>query len=628
MKSNSFTVANAFIFGMLLALAACDEPKSDLATKEPAEPATVEVMSREEAQEALSKEFNGFLDNYYETFISRYPRTLTRRNRSERKGEWNDYTDTFDVAEAEWRAEQLTEMRVRFELPDLNEKDKIAYRTFEIEQAERLERFEFRHQNYSISQRAGFHITLATTLLRDHQINTEADVEAYISRLEGIDTAVKQFVADLEWRTANGYVLPKFAYPIIHDSISDITSGLPTADGDSNKILAKLEAKMAELGLPDKVQAAHLERAKTAADSVVLPSFIELDNAISAMETHATGNHGVWNLPGGEAYYQHRLRRYTKSDKTADEIHAFGLSEIERIHSEMLTIMRSVGFDGTLQEFFIHLKTNPQFAFPDNDEGRKIYLDQANVLLEEIALRLPTYFGIIPKAQVEVRRVESYREKGASNGQYSRPPEDFSRPGYFYVNLVSMERHRTFGVQTLVHHEALPGHHFQTVLSMEQAEVPAFMRYISNSTYAEGWALYSERLAKEMGLYEGRPYADFGRLNGELFRAIRLVVDTGLHAKKWTREEAIAYMVGNSATEDQQATSEIQRYITTPGQALAYKMGMHRFLDMRAHAREELGEVFDIKVFHDLMLKNGRIPFPLLEELVDEWIAEMNGAEQ
>ena len=320
-----------------------------------------------------------------------------------------------------------------------------------------------------------------------------------------------------------------------------------------------------------------------------------------------------------------RLKHITTTDKSAADIHQLGLDEVARIHDEMRGIMTKVGFEGTLKEFFEFMRTDPQFYMPNTEEGRDAYLTEARAQIEKMKADLPSVFNTFPKADMIVKAVEPFREKSAGKAFYSRPAPDGSRPGTYYANLYRMQDMPTYQLQALAFHEGIPGHHMQIAIAQELEGIPSFRKYGGYTAFSEGWGLYTEFLPKEMGYYSD-PYDDFGRLAMEIWRAARLVVDTGIHDKKWTREEAIQYLLDNTPNPEGDAKKAIERYIVMPGQATAYKIGMLKILELREMAKTELGEDFDIANFHDVVLKDGPVPLQILEENVNAWVAETKGA--
>ena len=347
--------------------------------------------------------------------------------------------------------------------------------------------------------------------------------------------------------------------------------------------------------------------------------------ALAEVQPLADSDAGVWRLPQGEAYYNARLQLSTTTDLTADQIHQIGLDEVARIQAEMEVIKAQVGFTGTLQDFFVFLKTDPRFQYPNTPEGKEQYLTDARGFIAQVMAAAPQWFSTLPKAALEVRAVEPFREATASIAFYNSPAPDGSRPGIYYVNLSDMTQVLKPQIEGISYHEGAPGHHFQIAYAQEIEGLPRFRRFGGYGAYAEGWGLYAEQLGKEMGFYQD-PYSDFGRLSTELWRAVRLVTDTGLHAKRWSREQAMDYFRQNSLLSERDIEKEVERYITNPGQATSYKIGELKIEELRDRAKAALGDRFDIKDFHAVVMGSGSVPLDVLEDQVDGWIAAGGGA--
>jgi len=341
-------------------------------------------------------------------------------------------------------------------------------------------------------------------------------------------------------------------------------------------------------------------------------------------EKLATEDDGVWKLPDGEAYYNFLLENFTTTKLTAEEIHAIGLREVARLHDDMRKVMKQVGFEGDLQKFFEFMRTDPQFYYPDSDEGRAAWLADARAHIVAMRAKLPQLFVTLPQSEVEVRAVEAFREKSAGKAFYQRPSFDGTRPAIFYGNLYQMKEMPKYEMEALVYHETIPGHHMQIAVATEEKSLPRFRRLGGYTAYSEGWGLYSERLGKEVGFYDD-PWSEFGRLALELHRAVRLVVDTGLHAKRWTREQTIRYHVDNSPTGEEAAVRATERYILNPGQATAYMIGMLKIVELRERAAAALGPKFDVREFHDFVLRTGGVPLNVLEAEVQRFIDALRG---
>jgi uncharacterized protein (DUF885 family) len=460
-------------------------------------------------------------------------------------------------------------------------------------------------------------------------VDTVADLDAYVSRLRELDRVFTELLERSRAASAAGIRQPRFGYDFALAEIERVTAGAPFSNSDSSPnspLWTDLQSKTTALideGLLSaeeaqvyfqQIQALLAGEVKNAYEEVA--AWLREDRELASEEAQ-----GVWALPDGEAFYNYRLAQMTTVDLTAEEIHQIGLDEVARIQAEMETIKQQVGFDGSLQEFFTFMREDEQFYFPNTDEGRQAYLDLNNKYLDAIALKLPDYFGRLPKAALEVRRVEAFREQAGGAQHYSAGTPDGSRPGVFYSHMSDMSTLPIFQLEDVAYHEGSPGHHMQISIQQELEDVPKFRTQYRTTAYTEGWGLYSEWLAKEMGGFED-PYSDFGRLGGEIWRAIRLVVDTGIHSKRWTEEEAVQYFLANSPQAEGAVRSEIKRYIATPGQATAYKIGMLKIQEVRRNAEQALGEAFDIREFHDIVLGAGALPLPLLEARVNRWISD------
>jgi uncharacterized protein (DUF885 family) len=341
---------------------------------------------------------------------------------------------------------------------------------------------------------------------------------------------------------------------------------------------------------------------------------------LDEIEPRASGNRGAWSLPDGAAFYAHRLQSSTTTSLGAEEIHRIGLQQVARIHNEMERIKARLGFTGTLQAFFAHINDSAEFKYPNTPEGREAYLADGRRFIAQVMEAAPRFFRRLPRAPLEVRAVEAFRQETAAVAFYNRPAPDGSRPGIFYVNLADMNQVLRPQVEAIAYHEGAPGHHFQIALAQELPGLPKFRRFGGYGAYAEGWGLYAEGLGKEMGFYR-EPISEFGMLSTQLWRAIRLVVDTGIHHHHWTREQAIDYFTANGLLSRRDATKEVERYFNNPGQATSYMIGSLRILALRDRARTALGDRFDIRDFHGVVLENGSLPLDVLEELVDAWIA-------
>ena len=480
--------------------------------------------------------------------------------------------------------------------------------------------FKWRYYNYPVNQMFGTHSMVPAFLINQHQISNVKEANDYIARLNGVPGVFDQLITGLEIRADKNIIAPKFVFPHVIDSSKNIIKGAPFEQGEDSTLLADFKRKVNALEIDQAEKDALISKATEALKTAVKPAYSKLINYIAQLEKRADDRDGAWKFPNGEAFYNNALKRTTTTDLSAKEIHAIGLAEVSRIHDEMRAIKDKVGFEGDLNAFMQFMKTDKQFYLANTEAGKAQYLSEAKGLIDNMKTRLDELFVVKPKADMIVKRVEAFREKAAGKAFYQQPAPDGSRPGIYYANLYDMEAMPTYQMEALAYHEGIPGHHMQIAISQELEGVPKFRKFGGYTAYIEGWGLYSELLPKEMGLYED-PYSDFGRLAMELWRACRLVVDTGIHAMKWTRQEGIDYYVNNTPNATSDGVKMVERHIVMPSQATAYKVGMLKILELREDAKMQLGDKFDIRQFHDVVLKNGPVPLNVLENFVNEWIA-------
>jgi uncharacterized protein (DUF885 family) len=542
-------------------------------------------------------------------------------------GKWNDFSDEEAQRQDRLTRQDLERLRAEFRYDGLSERMKVSYRIFEEQQKSAIDLFPWRFHSYAFQTQTNPVSGLVTFMQNIHSVDSVEDAEAYVSRLNGIQVALAQGVVSMNEAARRGIVPTSFSFdPVIGDSRA-ILVGAPFDDSDKDSaILADFRGKVEKLQASDAEKKRLLDAGIAALKGPFQAGVNETIAAIEALRGKSPGPHGVWKLPDGDAYYQSQIKFWTtEPELTAEQAHAVGLAEVARIKGEMLAIMKKVGFQGDLPAFFAHLRTDPGNFFPDTPEGKKSYLDQSKAYIDSIYSDVGKYFNVLPKAPLEVRAVEEWREATAPIAFYNRPTPDGSRPGIYYVNLHDMSTRQKHEMETVAYHEGAPGHHFQIAIQQELQGVPTFQKFAYFGAYVEGWGLYAERLAKEQGRFTD-PMQDFGRLQNEMLRACRLVVDTGAHAKKWTREQMIEYMTSNNPMTVEDATKETERYIDNPGQALSYKVGMIKILELREKAKTALGAKFDIRDFHDVVLKNGAVSLTILEELVDDYIAAKKAA--
>ncbi|NRD73181.1 DUF885 domain-containing protein [Shewanella sp. VB17] len=480
----------------------------------------------------------------------------------------------------------------------------------------------YRYHNYPVNQSFGIQSGYPSFMESQHKIETLGDAENYLDRLKKVRLKFEQNLLGLKIREQQGIIPPRFVIERVFTEMTDFVN----TPIEHNILYTSLQTKLAEAqGIPIKDQANILILAKQNIQQYVYPAYGLFIDYFSTLAHKAGNDDGLWHLPNGDKAYQLLLQFFTTTDYSADEIHHMGLAEVDRIQAEILTILESQGFDIN-DGFSVAIETmaaDPRFYYEDSDAGRAQILVDYQSILDEINAGLDDAFRIRPKAAMEVVRIPEFKEKTAPGAYYQQPAIDGSRPGRFFANLYDIKATPKYGMRTLAYHEAIPGHHFQIAVAMELENMPFIRKMAPFTAYIEGWALYSERVAWELG-FQKDPFDNIGRLQAELFRGVRLVVDTGIHDKRWTRKQAIDYMKRNTGMVDSDVVSEIERYIVMPGQATAYKVGMMKILSLRAKARLALGDKFNLKDFHDVMLKNGPVPLDILARLVDRYIAQEN----
>lgn len=562
---------------------------------------------------------NTFLDAAYDARVALSPQQQTSLGLRTNYDKLDDNTDGGRRRLLDLRRNQLRDMRAQFRPERLSPAARLSFRLFELEADRAEEAFRWRWHSYNVNPLSG----LPVFLINNHRIDNAADAEAYVARLRDSERALGESAANIRHQMSLGIVAPAFNFEKVYSDSRRLVEGAPFAAGADTAIFADFKTKVGRLDIAQ----AEKDRLIAAAGAALTGPFKRgYDNAMAALreaEARATaqGNRGAWSLPDGAQFYAFRLRNQTTTDLDADRIHQIGLDNVARIHGEMEAIKTRVGFTGSLRDFFTHVREGAEYKYSNTAEGRERYLADARAYIAKVMEAAPRFFHRLPRAPLEVRAVEPFRQATAAVAFYNAPAPDGSRPGIYYVNLADMTQVLKPQVEAISLHEGAPGHHFQVALAQELPDVPKFRRLGGGYTaYAEGWGLYAERLGKEMGFYED-PLSDFGRLSTELWRAIRLVTDTGIHAKRWTREQAINYFLENGLLSRLDATKEVERYFNGPGQATSYLIGQIKIVELREKARRMLGARFDIRDFHRVVLEDGPLPLDLLEEQVDAYIA-------
>lgn len=570
------------------------------------------------AEQSESDKANALFDELFNAQIARSPISQGYLGIKDNNDKWDDLSEEFAKESYEFTKKQLKKLKA-LDTKKLDAATLLSYQLYEKELSDNITDYKWRYHNYPVNQMFGIHSTIPSFLINIHQMSSVDDAKAYLARLNGIPLLIDQLIDNLEIRKNKKIVAPTFVFAhVIRDS-KNVIAGAPFEKGEDSTLMADFKKKVGALELDEKEKKKLIGSAKSTLQKKVGPAYKKLASYLTKLEKSSDTKDGAWKFPNGEAFYRHALEETTTTKLSADEIHNIGVKEVSRIHDEMRAIIKAVKFKGSLQDFFVFMRKDAQFYYPQSEDGKQEYLTKATDLINTMKTNLDKLFIVKPKADLIVKAVEPFREKSAGKAFYQRPAPDGSRPGTYYANLYEMSDMPIYQMEALAYHEGIPGHHMQISIAQEIENMPKFRKFGGYTAYVEGWGLYSELLPKEYGFYED-PYSDFGRLAMELWRACRLVVDTGIHAKKWTRQQAIDYLIKNTPNPENDSIKAIERYIVMPSQATAYKIGMLKILELREKAQTELKDKYDIREFHDVVLKNGPVPLDVLDTLVNDWI--------
>jgi uncharacterized protein (DUF885 family) len=622
-RSRALTLAIAAALGTSVFLGGCsDAPSTDASSNTTNQTATSETITAAPIAAATeSTRLAAFFQKSFDDDVANSPVWQSYLGIKDDYDKWDDMSDAAAQAEIDNITLRIAQAK-QFDTSQLNAQEQLSLEIYQQDIQRQLANDAFRHHTYVMHQFRAAHTFVPSFLINIHSISELSDADAYIQRLHGVKSMFNQVIDQLRIREKLGVYPPKWAYDQMIQASHNVISGTPfTESATDSTIYADFTQKITALGLSNAEQASYMSKLNTALTQSVQPAYEKLIAELMKQRLLSPEGDGVWRLPEGDKWYQNRLEWFTTTTLNAEEVHQIGIENVERIHTDMRGIMQQVNFTGTLPEFFEFMRTDPQFYYPDSEQGREDYMADAKAYIDTMEAKIPEYFGLTPEARMVVKRVEAFREKSAGKAFYQSPAIDGSRPGIYYANLYDMSAMPTYQMEALAYHEGIPGHHMQRAITQELKGIPDFQKYASFTAYTEGWGLYTEELGKDMGFYQD-PYSDFGRLAMELWRACRLVVDTGLHAKRWSREEAIEYLVDNTPNARYDAVKAIERYIAMPGQATAYMIGKLKIMDLRDKARTTLGDKFDIRGFHDEVLKDGPVPLSLLESKIDAWIAQ------
>jgi len=568
-----------------------------------------------------------FYDRVFVEFAMENPEILTSMRMLPAWADWynddfGDASPTQERAMLEMTRESLATLR-SYDFESQTESQQLSTRILDWFLDNGVRGDAYMYHNYPVNQLFGAQSNLPSFMAEQHQVLREEEAEDYLARLDKFGLVFSQLDESLRLREEKGITPPTFVVDRVLVEVKNFVATPP----QENILYTSFKEKLDALeDMNDERRAELLASAEASISTVVYPAYQGLVDYLEYLKPKTTSDDGAWKLPDGDAFYRYQLRTNTTTDLDPEAVHAIGLREVESIQAEMDTILQAEGYvEGTVGERLLTLAREDRFLYPDTDAGREQILADYQSIIDEVNAGLDGAFDLRPKADVAVKRIPEFKEKTSPGAYYNGPPRDGSKPGIFYANLRSVEEIPRYGMRTLAYHEAIPGHHFQIALQGEMPGQPIFRTFPLFTAYAEGWALYSEQVAAELGFQED-PYDRLGYLQAALFRAVRLVVDTGIHSQRWTREQAIEYMTANTGMPQSDVVAEIERYIVMPGQACAYMIGKLKILELRERAQRELGDKFDLVDFHRAVLENGAVPLSILEELIDEYIARTKAA--
>ena len=606
----SFLKKATVVVGIVLLLFACQNHKKQT------------YSAAERTQE--TKRLNHFFETIFQEMLLRNPEYKSYVGGKKNYNQWTDRSDEHARQEMEITKANLAQLHQNFNYDALDAQGQLSYKMFRYNAEEEINNFKYRFHNYLENQMSGLHSDLPAFLINIHQIANEPDARAYIARLSKVNTLFDQHLQNLKIREEKGIIPPQFVFPMMLDDCRNLLKGQPFDSSNTpSPLLNDFTGKINALDSVDvATKDALIQDARQALLTSVKPAYHKLMAYFTALAAKAPVEGGAWQFPEAADFYKTALRSTTTTNLTADQIHAIGLQEVARIQREMRSIMRQVNFkNDSLPAFYEFMRTDKQFYYPTTEAGKKAYLDQATKIINTMKGRLNELFITKPQADIVVKAVEPFREKSAAGAFYEQPSLDGKRPGRYYVNLFTLGDQPIYQMESLAYHEGIPGHHMQIAIAQELQGLPKFRTLGGNTAYVEGWALYAELVPKEIGFYQD-PYSDFGRLANEIFRACRLVIDTGIHQKKWTRQQALNYFIRNCPNPENDLRKEVERYIVWPSQATGYKIGMLKIVELRERAKKELGTKFDLREFHDVVLTYGAVPLNILEENVNSWIKQ------
>jgi uncharacterized protein (DUF885 family) len=589
-----------------------------------AAPASAEPQASSSSE---SGRFARFLASVYRQTLADRPQLATEFGSTLGDDRWDDLSESALAARAAHARANLAAARSRFDYAKLDPASQLQYRVFLDEQLLLLDRYRWRDHFYALNQIVGLHIDVPGLLTGQQPLGTEQDAEAYVRRIRAVRPAFRRLIGRMRRQAGHGIYMPKSVYPLLVEGAQNVISGAPHGPGPDSPIFADFKRRVALLDIPGERKARLIAEARGALVSELQPAYQGLISVLESQAKRTPVTGGVWELPDGDAFYAFLIRQFTTTDMTPAQIHDMGLREVARSQSEIAALMKRIGFSGSVREFMAKVKNDPANYVTDDDAGRAAYLQRARGIVAAMQAKITEAFEAPAPLPLRIVRTEAYKEASSPPGFYEPGSADGSRPGTVYLNLSNMHVCPLDELEDLLYHEGIPGHHMQISTIMVDRSIPQLRKineWWQDSAFVEGWGLYAERLGKDLGFYQD-PYSEFGLLSGELWRASRLVVDSGLHYKRWTRDQAIRYLNDNTPSAEETNIRAVDRYLAVPGQATSFMVGMRRFVAERERAKQALGPRFDLREYHALALGSGYIPLWALTQKVDAYIQSKSG---
>jgi uncharacterized protein (DUF885 family) len=575
------------------------------------------------AGDTESQRFAAFLGVVYQKMLRASPQLATEFGGATSGDRWDDLSEGALAANAARIRRNIAEAKSRFDYAKLDAPSQLQYQVFLDEQQLLLDRYRWRNHFYALNQIVGLHIDVPEMLTNEQALQTEQDAQAYLRRIRAVRPTFRQLVRHMQAQADQGVYIPKTVYPLLIEQARNTITGAPHSEGPDSPIFADFKRRVGLIAMPEDRKSRLIEDARSALLHDLQPAYEELIHLLQTQAERTPIDGGAWELPDGDAFYAFLIRQFTTTSMTPAQVHDMGLAEVARSHAEIAALMNKIGFEGSLRDFMHKVKTDPHNYESDDDEGRAAYLARARSIVAAIQAKVTDVFPNPAPLPLRVLRTESYKEASSPPGYYESGTADGSRPGSVYLNLSNMRLMPLNELEDLLYHEGIPGHHMQISTILVDKSIPQMRKvneWWQDSAFVEGWGLYAERLGKDLGFYQD-PYAEFGLLSGELWRATRLVVDSGLHYKHWTRAQAIQYLNDNTPSSEEANERAVDRYLAVPGQATSFMVGMRKFVAERERARAALGARFDLREYHELALSSGYIPLWALEQKVSRWIS-------